>query len=1107
MGTVSTLFGLKSVRTVAAGFSLLVSLSAFAVGDPANGKILYSQAPAGLTVSASCAAAACHGTINATTGRNSGATYATAAASGLGSDITKFIGSKMPVIANKWSAQQLDDIAAYIKAPLAATGGPAIASVNNLTDFGSVALNTNSASKTITLSNTAATGSATLTFTSVSSNNPAFAATNVNCTSLAPSSTSCSITVIFKPTAVGLTTGTIIVTHSAGVSNVPVSGTGAGSASASASTTTITFPDTAVNATSAASSVRVTNGGSAALTLGTFVFSGGQAGEFSLPSGSTCTQNGSLAAGGSCDINVTFTPAAAGSRASTLVINNAVSALNVAVKGNGTAGLAVVSPASLNFGSLQQGTPSGSSTITFSNSGSAPITITNAIVSGTNAGDFTATTNCNNGTVINAGTGNCTTQIIFKPSAVRTSSVASLVINHSAGSTSVPLDGAGTAVLTSTISLNTATLDYLSVTNGTTSPAKIITVTNSGQANLVLSAITPTSSPVGAFALTNPTGACVVNSAILPNTSCTVNVTFTPNQLAAFTGSVAFTSNASNGAVSVGLKGTGASAPAPILSVSPASLGFGTITINTISNPASATISNTGNAAASLVFAPSTSANFSQSATTCTASLPGGTSCTVSYVYKPTTAAADNGSVAITTNAPGNFAIALTGSGTAAPTANPGLSSSADVDFGTVTTGTQSAGTTINATNSSGAPAFKVNSISVDNTQDFTLSGTCIAGASVLATPCTITTVFKPTAVGLRKGIVKLTTDGGTVLSFNVMGTGQAPASTSGTLTPTPLDLGSIQVGAKSAVASKTTLTNTGNQPLDVTSVTIAAPFSLLTDPTGVTSCKAPPFQLAVGTTCDFAVLFTPTVTGATTGTLVVATKSPGPASLTTVLNGTGTAPPTGPAVTSGALSIANIDFGSIQVGTSSASIAKTQLSNIGNQILKITSIALTAGFSLDTINSTCKAAPFDLAVGTSCDVAVKFTPSSATASSGTLTVATASPGPAALTTSLKGLGTSAPTPVTPPVVTPGTPTTPSTPVTPGTTPAAPGTTPPTTGSTPVAAVDPNTATVPFNVGKGGCSMAQDGRDASLVLLLIGTLATAFIRRRKNVPVRSSAKS
>jgi mono/diheme cytochrome c family protein len=1088
--------------SVISASALLAWTSALAVGDPANGKILYAQAPPGLTLTASCAASSCHGANAA--GRPS--TLGAVKTSGLGSTIVSFY-SKMPVITNVWSAQQLDDIAAYVKNPtVVVSSGPATAGVTASLSFSSTSIGVASAAQPITLTNTAVAGSAALTYNSVSSNNAQFSVAGSTCNAggTIAAGSSCNIAVTFTPNAAGAQSAVISVSTSVGTSTTNVSGTGAGSAAASASTNTITFPDTPVNATSAASSVRVTNGGSAALTFGTFAFSGGQSGEFALPSGSTCTQNGSLAAGASCDISVAFTPQASGGRASTLVINNAVGALNVTVSGKGTAGLASVSPAAISFGSVQQFSPSNAQTVTFSNAGSAPLTISSVVVAGTNFADFAAPSNCNPNTVINAGTGSCSTQITFTPAGIGPRT-ASLVINHSLGSTTVPLDGTGTAVLTSTIGLNTNMLDYLSVTNGATSPAKIITVSNSGQADLILSAITPTSTPAGAFALTSPAGGCVVGTAIRPAATCTVNVTFAPNQLAAFVGSIAIASNASNGAVSVGLKGTGAATPAPIITVSPTTIGFGTLNIGTTANTSSATITNSGNAAATLGFSTPGS-NFSQSATTCTNNLPGGSSCSVSYTYKPTTVSTDNASVAITTNAPGTFAIALSGTGTNAPTANPGLSSSADYDFGPLTTGVTSTAYSVNATNT-GTAAFTVSSISVDNTQDFTLGGTCVNSASVLTTPCTITVVFKPTAVGLRKGIVRLVTNGNTTLSFNVLGTGNAPASTSGALTPTPLNLGSIVVGAKSAVASKTTLANTGNQPLDITSVTIAAPFSLLTDPNGVTSCKAPPFTLAVGATCDFAVIFTPTVTGNVSGSLVVATKSPGPASLTTALSATGTAAPTGASVTSGTLSMANIDFGSIQVGTSSASVAKTRLDNIGNQILKITAITLTAGFSIDAANTTCGVAPFDLAVGANCDLAVKFTPSSLAAATGSLTVTTLSPGPAALKTTLKGLGTTAPTPVTPPVVTPGAPSTPSTSVTTGTTPAAPNTTPPATGGTPPIAIDPNAATTPFNVGKGGCSMAEDGRDASLVLLLIGATATAFIRRRKNVPARSSVNS
>ena len=97
---------------------------------------------------------------------------------------------------------------------------------------------------------------------------------------------------------------------------------------------------------------------------------------------------------------------------------------------------------------------------------------------------------------------------------------------------------------------------------GSTSAAQSVTVANPTSAAASVSSITAS----GPFAETNNCG-----SSIAANSSCTVNVTFSPTATGASTGSV--TINAGGVTSTVSLTGTG-TAPGPVLSASPASLSF-----------------------------------------------------------------------------------------------------------------------------------------------------------------------------------------------------------------------------------------------------------------------------------------------------------------------------------------------------------------------------------------------------------------------------------------------------------------------------------------------------------------------------------------------------
>ena len=183
---------------------------------------------------------------------------------------------------------------------------------------------------------------------------------------------------------------------------------------------------------------------------------------------------------------------------------------------------------------------------------------------------------------------------------------------------------------------------------GSTSAAQTVTVANPTSAAASVSSITAS----GPFAETNNCG-----SSIAANSSCTVNVTYSPTAAGAATGSV--TINAGGVTNTVSLSGTG-TAPGPVLSASPASLSFPATLVGSSPATQTVTVTNTGTTSATVSSVAITGA-FSQT-NNCTTLAVNGT-CTVTVKFTPT-AATNTGTLTVNSNANNNpLTVGLSGAG------------------------------------------------------------------------------------------------------------------------------------------------------------------------------------------------------------------------------------------------------------------------------------------------------------------------------------------------------------------------------------------------------------------------------------------------------------
>ncbi len=204
--------------------------------------------------------------------------------------------------------------------------------------------------------------------------------------------------------------------------------------------TTLSFASQLVGASSAPSTVTITNTGTANLLVGAIAIGGTNGSDFSktADSCSSATVNPNA----SCTVGVTFTPSAMGNRTAVLSIadNGTGSVQTVGLSGTGAAPSASASPANLTFTGQLVGTTSDAQLVTLNNSGNMALAVSKVAVSG----DFNQTNNC--GSSVAAG-GTCTINITFAPKSGG-SVTGSLTItdnnNGTAGSTqSITLSGTG----------------------------------------------------------------------------------------------------------------------------------------------------------------------------------------------------------------------------------------------------------------------------------------------------------------------------------------------------------------------------------------------------------------------------------------------------------------------------------------------------------------------------------------------------------------------------------------------------------------------------------------------------------------------------------------
>lgn len=424
------------------------------------------------------------------------------------------------------------------------------------------------------------------------------------------------------------------------------------------------------------------------------------------------------------------------------------------------------------------------------------------------------------------------------------------------------------------VHLSTDLITFPSQQINKTSSGQSFTVKNNGSSSLSISSITASSN----FAISSNN----CGTSLGAGKSCTVTVTFTPPAAMTINGSVSIVDGDGTSPQTVSLTGTGLTPPTA--SLSPRTLSFGSVLVNSSSTPQTITLTNTGQStltlsgSSAIAITGTNPGDYSQT-NNCGTSVASNASCTITVTFKPQASGSRPANVTFTDNATNSpQTVSLSGSGVY-PMLSP--------DPGTLKFGSVEVNYTSNKITSTLTNSGNVNltiskiALSGQNPGEYTQTNNCIGTFAPNAT-CTITATFTPMASGSQNASITITdntSSGSNTLTLT--GSGGLPSAT---LAPTSDSFGSISVGSTSS-PMVSTLTNTSSSYLlNVNSITITGTNA--NDFTPTNTCPVGK-TLAAGASCTISVTFKPSSTGSRSATLTESDNT-SKTSHTITLSGTG---------------------------------------------------------------------------------------------------------------------------------------------------------------------------------------------------------------------------
>lgn len=267
---------------------------------------------------------------------------------------------------------------------------------------------------------------------------------------------------------------------------------------------------------------------------------------------------------------------------------------------------------------------------------------------------------------------------------------------------------------------------------------RAVTVTNAGDDALDISPALLTGS--SSFSITSDDCSGMT---IAASDSCSINLRFAPGVVGAASGTLTIASDAPSSPDVVDLIGNGVS---EAIGISPASLSFGDRRVGTQTASQVVTVRNQGTTAITLGVASisgSAAMDFVITSDGCSSlALAGGTDCTLSLAFLPSSPGGRSATLAVPNDATVPLQVTLDGMGTQATL----LASPLTFDFPTTAPGSQSAGQTLTLTNTGTSPVV-VGQLSLGGSApaQFTISADgCSNQVIAVAATCESTIAFAP---------------------------------------------------------------------------------------------------------------------------------------------------------------------------------------------------------------------------------------------------------------------------------------------------------------------------------------------------------------------------
>lgn len=603
------------------------------------------------------------------------------------------------------------------------------------------------------------------------------------------------------------------------------------------SPTTLNFAGQQVQTSSSAQTVTVTNTGGSSLTVGVIAVAG------DFLENDNCT--GAIAPNASCQISVTFTPSATGTRNGTLTVtaNIAGGQQSVSLTGMGTTQSAiVVLPNVVAFGGQQINTVSAAQQVTVSNTSGSSVALTSESVTAPFAIQVNS---CSSSLATNTG---CTLAIVFQPTQTGPASGLLTVVSGQ-GTETIGLNGSGENPATDTLA--PLSLSFPSTLENSASAPQTVTLTNSGGVPLTGIQVQST----GDFAVVD---GC--SYSLNAQSSCALTVRYTPHASGAETGSITVTDALRSQVVS--LTGIGIAPPTDTLSAT--FLVFPATLLGQSASAQTVTLTNSGDAPLTSLAIQVVGPGFGVTSS-CGSTLAAHSSCVLTVTFHPAVAGKATGQVDVT-DALRTQIISLSSAGESPAQDNL---SPLSLNFGGQPVGTTSAARTITLSNNVQGTLTGIRLQTSNPDYGFTTNcGTSLPQGS----SCGIQVAFTPHAAAQDPGILSvIDADRTQPVQLNGAGT-----LANVTLTPAALNFGFIGVQT-SSTAQTFVLHNGSTGTLNGISSATEGPF------TETSSCGS---SLPSGANCSIAVVFFPNTTGPQTGSLVI--TSADAAAMTSQLTGTG---------------------------------------------------------------------------------------------------------------------------------------------------------------------------------------------------------------------------